>query len=262
MEIQHNYAFIAIGVAGIAMNALEIIMILKGGQYRLPFQMSLLSLAVADMLAALSLTLWSNFVLLLKLGYPVPKMLTYYYIRAVIFSSISSQLHVIFITIQRMIAVLLPFSCKRILTQFRCFLVLALLWIASLGATGLINDIPDTVALTIITGVLIAFSYAFIVYRIRNRPVVVTRDSSLGSDVTLYSGILFLLFVACYFPFSFFHIIHGAEKGNSGQFIAVYYFYWLNTLTNPVVYCLFKSFKGGAKCFKSKGTANCVPDAC
>ncbi|XP_065062989.1 melanocortin receptor 4-like [Rhopilema esculentum] len=262
MERQHNYAFVAIGVTGVALNALEMIMIMKGGQYRVPFQISVLSLSVADLLACLSVAFCSALVLILNLPYPYPEMLINAYMRTIIFSSISSQLHVIFITIQRLMAVLLPFSCKRILTPVRCSLLLALIWIISSAVTGLTKDSYYIIAFILVTGVVIAFSYAFIVYRIRNRPVVITRDSSAGSDVTLYSGMLFLLFVVCFFPYVILYIIYGTEMGHNGPWIAVYYLYWLNTVTNPIVYFLFKSIKGGAKCLKSNRTTNCIQGAC
>ena len=246
METKQNYAFVVIGMTGVALNALEMIMILKGGQYRVPFQMSVLSLAVADLLASLSVAFCSALVLILKLPYPYPEMLINAYIRTIIFSSISSQLHVILIAIQRLMAVLLPFSCKRILTPARCSLLLALIWIISSAVPGLTKENFYITPFILVTSVVIAFSYAFIVYRIRNRPVVATRDSSTGSDVILYSGILFLLFVVCFFPYVIFHIIYGTEKEHNGPWIAVYYLYWLNTVTNPIVYFLFKLIKGGA----------------
>ena len=260
METTQSYAFMAIGIAGIVFNALEIIMILKGGEYRLPFKMSVLSLAVADILASLAVATCNALVLILKLDPPFPAVLVQAFKFSFTFSSISSQVHVILITIQRLIAVLFPFSCKRIMTSFRCSVVLALIWVISLVVTMIINNISESDAisiLTVATGVVIALSYAFIVYRIRNRRVGSSGDSNSSSDVTLYSGILFLLFVACFFPFVCISLIFGKEKGYSGPWMIIYYLFWLNIVTNPMVYSLFKVFNSGAvNCFKTHQTSN------
>ena len=261
MEVTHTFAFLAIGLAGIVLNVVEMILILKGRQYRVPFQMSVLSLAVTDLLASLSLAISNTLVLVLKLDPPYPEILTEVHRLSVVFSTISSQLYVIFIAMQRLIAVLLPFSCKRIVTSFRCSVCLALIWIISLTVTGLIQNMADYIhALTVATGVVIALLYALIVYRVRNRPI--TGSSNSGSEVTLYSGILFLLYVACYFPFVCSAIIYGKDKGFDGPWITVFYLYWLNIVTNPSVYFLFKVFKGGfRRCFKSRTTSVTIQDA-
>eukprot|EP00795_Rhopilema_esculentum_P008361 gene8361-14331_t len=265
MDTTPNYAFMAIGISGIAFNALEMVMIFKGGEYRLPFQMSVLSLAVADLLASLSVATCNALMLILKLVPPFPAVLVQAFQFSFTFSSISSQLHVILITIQRLIAVLAPFSCKRIMTSFRCSVMLALIWVISLIVTMLINYMPESDAisiLTVATGVVIALSYAFIVYRIRNRRAGSSGDSNRSSDVTLYSGILLLLFVTCFFPFVCISLIFGKEKGYNGPWMIIYYLFWLNIVTNPMVYFLFKVFKSGAvKCFKTHQTSdtNVVP---
>ena len=263
MERKDNYAFVAIGVTGVALNSLEMIMILKGGQYRVPFQMSVLSLAVADFLTSLTVAICSVLIFSLKIGSQDYQMAESFYILVVIFSTISSQLHVIFITIQRLIAVLFPFNCKRIMTSFRCGLMLALIWVLSLVVTGLIKYMFFAVnALTIVSGVVIGFSYILIVYRIRNRPITSNRDSTKGLDLILYSGILFILFVACYFPFTIYTFIKGYKTDN-GPWIIIYYMYWLNIVTNPLVYFLFKMFKGGAgKCCKTHQTSGTIQDTC
>ena len=53
-------------------------------------------------------------------------------------------------------------------------------------------------------------------------------------------------------------LFNGTEKGHNGPWIAVYYLYWLNTVTNPIVYFLFKLIKGGAKCLKRNRITNCI----
>ena len=59
-------------MTGVALNALEMIMILKGGQYRVPFQISVLSLAVADLLASLSVAFYSAFGTDIEATLPIP----------------------------------------------------------------------------------------------------------------------------------------------------------------------------------------------
>ena len=256
METKHYYTFTGIGLTGVFLNVAEIFIILKGGKYRIPFHMSVLSLAVADLLTSLSVGICSALILTLQKDNPVTLMVLKAYVLVVAFSSISSQMHVILITVQRLIAVLFPFSCKRIMTSFRCSVMLALIWIISLTVTGVIDYIPYVInVLTVVSAVMIALSYALIVYRIRNRPVVPNGELATGLDLILYSGILFILFVACYFPLVCFTFING-HNNEKPHPVVIYYLFWLNMVTNPLVYFLFKVFKGNAgKCCKAHRTS-------
>ena len=231
----------------------------------MPFQMTLLSLAVADLLTCLSAPICNTIFLLVK--EEEREDFSVVYGATVAFSTISSQMHVIFITIQRLIAVLFPFSCKRILTSFRCSLVLALIWAISLATIGVFQHLSLGIPfMTLATAIVIALSYALIVYRIRNRPIVTAYDAdrSTGStSVIIYSGILFVLFVSCYFPYVFNYILYSMIKKTHETPVALFFLFWLNSVTNPLVYFLFKVCKGRSlKCFRRKQTVVMEQEPC
>ena len=246
MNKQRQYSFMIMCLVGTVLNVFEIALICKGGQHRIPFQMAVLSLAVADLLTCLPVSITNA--LFVLFGFDYSDIPIDVYSKSIIFAIISSQLHVMFIATQRLIAVMFPLSCKLIVTSFRCRILLGLFWIVSLSIAALLENYLYAIYIsTLACAVIIGFTYAFIVHRVRNRSVVGASNaaSSASSNITSYSVVLFLLFVVCHFPLLSVLIIYNMKKSRNSPWVATYYLFLLNSITNPLVYFLFKVFKHG-----------------
>ena len=133
---------LALGILGIILNAVQIRMITRKRKTRQPFQITLLSLSVADLLIAITLLTSGVDYLLISLN--IAHFKGWFYLVQLSFygfSLLSSMLHVSFIALQRLLAVLYPLRIKRILTGRRCLIAIAVIWVLCSGyiTWGMLN---------------------------------------------------------------------------------------------------------------------------
>ncbi|XP_065063329.1 melanocortin receptor 5-like [Rhopilema esculentum] len=258
METRHSYGFLVISSAGIILNTLQITMILRERDRRHPFKISILSLAIADLLICLGCAVFSSFNLV---GDPeLQPYLSFIYVTVAPVSVTCSSLHLIFITLQRLIAVRFPLSCSRIMTTKRCVLVLLMIWAISTTPIPFPGKLKYLMgAATLICGVVLAVAYSFIGYLLTKRGNIASSaaQSSQNTYVLAYAITLTSVFIFCTFPLSF-EIITKIGKRNTSNsnrgVVAMTFLYWLNPLMDPIVYVLLKFFKRGInKCSRKQG---------
>ena len=212
---------------------------------------------MADLLICLGCTLFSSFTLV---GDPeLQPYLNFIYVTVAPVSVTCSSLHLIFITLQRLIAVRFPLSCGRIMTTKRCILVLLMIWVISMTPVLFPGKRKYLMgAATLICGVVLAVAYSFIGYLLTKRGKIASSaaQSSQNMHVLAYAITLTLFFILCTFPLSFQIITKIGEKNtlNSNRgVVAMIFLYWLNPLMDPMVYILLKFFKRGiTKCSRKQ----------
>eukprot|EP00112_Aurelia_sp_Birch-Aquarium-sp1_P001414 Seg1150.3 transcript_id=Seg1150.3/GoldUCD/mRNA.D3Y31 product="Melanocortin receptor 5" protein_id=Seg1150.3/GoldUCD/D3Y31 len=117
-------------------------MITRTRKTRKPFQITLVSLSVADLLIAI--TLLTSGVDNLLISFNLAHFKGWFYLVQLSFygfSLLSSMLHVSFIALQRLLVVLYPLRIKQILTGRRCLIVIAVIWVLCSGfiTWGMLN---------------------------------------------------------------------------------------------------------------------------
>ena len=216
--------------------------------------MAIFSLALADLVSSCTMT--STAMLHTVTGEYKTSLLP------VAFTSfVSSQFHIIIIAIQRFVAVIYPLKLKIVITTFRSAVSLVLIWASSitlaiiLMETGL-GGFPGVSVLgwvSIISGVVIIFSYGMIIYRlIKHRMNIVTNTSSSQKLSTiLYSLTITIAFIVCNYPWAFTLMIRGTFNSRQIPDNIETILLWLNLVLNPIIYFLFHAIKSSNACCNS-----------
>ena len=205
---------------------------------KVPFDITLLSLAFSDLIVSFSLI--SYFLQL-------PDVVEHVFRHLIFTLSFISASHMIFIAVQRLIAVQLPFKAAILLTRRRCFIAVASLWIASLTISMPIilgNDSYYRVYLCtpLVFGCLILILYAVLNFKMLTRRTVSSTRPNANQNlhVVLYSTTIILVFLACTFPYTIF-LIKSTYTPNAPGY--AFYLYILQLIFDPILYFLFHYLK-------------------
>ena len=237
------YTTTAISSVGFLLNLLEILLLLRSKKYKQPFLLNVLSLGFADLLIYFICLVYH----ILRFIEVYNKTISLAYVYCVCVSTLASQFHLVSIAVQRLIAVKYPLQCPRYLTQRRCVMVVAFIWLLSLGLPGglLRYNTQLTYISCIICALILVLSYAYITFRvIRRKTIAATRNNS-GRNVVWFSLAITLAFMVCTFPFV---VKSAAMKKGSAEYYAVVCLFWLNPLLDPILYFLFNALKSGKGC--------------
>ncbi len=207
----------AAGLLGFIANTIQLVLICRAkNQNNSVFALAVLSLNIADLMTSFVILI-SGVVRLLRLfgifDLSLSKKMIYPLITALTFSLMSSIFHVVFIAIQRLIAVVFPLKVKQILTKRRCYIILPSLWVTSI-AIAIIAHINYKLAFTSLAyvGILICISlvvmYTVICYKIMNRNTVNNNNSEERQrrrqkserGVMIYSVAITIVFIICFAP--------------------------------------------------------------
>ena len=202
----------AITLSGSFLNALEIASFAEIRGRRSPFNMTLLSLAIADLVVSLvgccALILDVIHDNVIKIQKNVKLLIDIAALTGIFLSLATSVLHVIFITIQRALSVLMPLQCKRILTRRRCIACLVTIWIISAFygtnyiflSTENINHIFGI--LILVCTVVLFLSYSMIYRLLRTRESYMSNRTAIRQrrSVLLHSVCVTAIFVMCTLP--------------------------------------------------------------
>ncbi len=125
------------GLLGFGSNIVQLVLICRDSRRKNSvFYQALLSLNIADLFASVLflsqglIYLLHNFSIIDSSSFNLIRRLL---LAATIFSVTASFTHVIFIAVQRAIAVALPLKAKRLITKSRCRVVLILIWVVSIA---------------------------------------------------------------------------------------------------------------------------------
>ena len=120
---------------GITLNSCEIASLIRARRTKLPFDVTLISFAISDLLLSF-LT-----IMLYSIGYSLPNVKTrklYVNFDIICFHlpAVASSLHMWFIAFQRLIAVLYPLEVSIWITRKRSFITLLLIWLVSTAVSA------------------------------------------------------------------------------------------------------------------------------
>ncbi len=207
--------YTATGTVGIIANIAQFVLVYRDKTSReTVFNMILQSLCIADLLLS-GFLLYRGVIHLLHVFMVIDdSWLRDLFSRvnaAFAFYLTSAFLHVVFIAIVRVIAVLVPLKFKQIITRSRCKFSMIFLWTLSIGSAivvGLTDGFEVLSYLAITTSFLLFITYSIICYRMckkrsnisqGNEQMQINRRRS-DRNVFLYSVALSVTFSVCFVP--------------------------------------------------------------
>ena len=201
-----------IGLIGIVLNVIQLFLIIHGKKITLAFDLTILSLNIADVLVAIASTLKSIYIYFTLTDVSTLERTVSTAIEIGIdFCIFSSFFHALFIAMQRFFAVFFPIKFRISFTKRRCIAGLVAIWIFSILMTAvpyLVKSIGlfHPVIVIVIDALLTTF-YVIICCRVyyQRRAVSSTKVSTRQdqNNWTLqYSAIVTIAFVICTFPYA------------------------------------------------------------
>ncbi len=205
--------YTATGLLGFGANTAQLILSGRDKtRKKSPFGLVLLSLCTADLLASLvNLMVGVKHILAI---YGIIDSLLFQSLQnplnaAMVFSLSSSFTHIVFIAVQRFMAVAFPFEVQNIFTKSRCYLILATLWIVSLALASIVYFIKEVFMalyyLALAAGVALVVTYAVLCYKLTKSNFVDSaneeaqrRHRRSQREVLVYSVAITAVFVICH----------------------------------------------------------------
>ena len=201
----------AFGLIGIVLNVIQLVLIIRGKKITLAFDLTILSLNIADLLVAIASTLKSIYIYFTLTDVSTLERIVSTVIEVGIdFCIFSSFFHALFIAMQRFFAVLFPINFRISFTKRRCIAGLVAIWIFSILMTAvpyLVKsiDIFHPVVVVVIDSLLTTF-YVIICCRVYYQRRAVSTMASIqhgqNSWTLQYSAIVTIAFVICTFPYA------------------------------------------------------------
>ena len=243
-ELIYEITDLAIGFLVAVLNVIEIVIIARIKK-RKKYEVLLLSLSLSDCLFGISNVLLAS--LYISNECHARSLLECSYI-LYLFFVLTSMLHLTFMSIDRVIAVVKPFKHKFLLNQRRTNIIIAILWSFTLVACGSLFTADELkqlsiqkvefekeiiVSITIIVvDIVIIFSYSIIIYHHRLKNKVATQLTKRQKKLPIICIILGATFVLFTLPFAL--LVFTMEDvpfyanvilvGNSGVNSIVYFF--------------------------------------
>ena len=236
--------YLAIYGIGMLLNTLQIAILLYQKRTKLPFDISLISLAVANLVLSIA-PVSVHFYLLAK---PVAALSrTYLTVIGYIYyaSAMISAFQLGFIAFQRLIAVLYPHRFSTLITRRRCVITIFLLWLFSIilmvpfmlkfNTTyyKVYNHIP------LLVGAVIFVSYAILICHLLKMKRVSTEGerSKRHRKIIFYSASVTAVFLLSTFPYT---ISILTAKGLHAIPTFASYMYIVHVIFDPLLYFLLQ----------------------
>ena len=200
---------------GIALNCCEIASLLHARRTKLPFDITLISLAMSDLMLAIAMLIF-GIVLCSVLNLATLKVHRGLYVNvftlSIFASSLSAALHMWFIAIQRLIAVLYPFNVSIWMTRKRSIITVLQIWVLSISVTAPVSVKCCTyqrflMYSPLVSAVVIVVCYSIISFKMMTgkRPTVGSQQTQ-NLSVLLYSISFTAIFMICSFPYTIYAI--------------------------------------------------------
>ena len=211
-RLEYHSLSISLGIIGLILNIVQITLICRQKKKKSAFVLTILSLSFADGLSALAVLIYEIYWFLAVHRIILPSMLfLWVFLGTVIFSQTASFSHLIFIALERFVAVFYPMRLAGVFSRKHCISGLVIIWVSSAAPavtfqfthTGNFNKlIVQVCALSLI------IVYAAICIKISMRPKFVT--PSVGSSsrpatnkrLIIHSISVSLAFIIFAFPYS------------------------------------------------------------
>ena len=189
------------------------------------------------------------------------------------FATCSSVFHIVFIAIQRFLAISITFQFERILSRKIAYIIIILIWIAALAPFSLFSwafntgkdlDIPFFYS-TLLIGVILLLSYFWIWYLLVNRVRLqkqITNDNynqanfDTSEHTLLSSCVVTVLFLATMLPFVTFAMFILPDSTQHALRILIGCLLVIKTLCDPLLYFYIKRCGSSQKSQKGIRTAN------
>ncbi|XP_065056390.1 probable G-protein coupled receptor 34 [Rhopilema esculentum] len=241
-------SIMVVGTVSVITNLIQVVICLLKRKQKTVFDVSILSLSAADMLASSMFFLQGLRRLLTKQGMVVHTVMLRFAYTGCYFSVSSSCLHIIFIAVQRLILIRQPLRSKGFFTFRRVLLAVFTIWFLSaifacLSAFRLFP--PHAMSFYIFgSGTLIVLAYSLISARFRkvSKGVADIGNRSGGSAVRnevviMHAFAIMLTFVICTFPYG----VARFFSHSSVFYMVCDIIFALNPLLDPILY-FFMSF--------------------
>ncbi len=239
-----SIVYIAIGLAGIIANMLQIGCICHKGKKRTTFDLVLLSHCVSDVVVLVP-TLLANTIMLFTMTTLVLKILVTAAL-STYFSVFSSLFHGIFIALQRICAVVVPFKVKRLFSTRRCLISIFFIWLSSIGlpfATvfALRATNGNHISITglgysiILSTACLIFLYSILLFLIKRRPAIsCSSRANTNKRVIVHSFSLIAVFVCCFLPIGIVVLYKGQTSAWFSNIARMFFLF--NPLFNSMLY--------------------------
>ena len=263
MPSSHSILTLSICSVGIALNICEIVSLVHAKRTKLAFDITLLSLSLSDLLLAIV----TAFYVIVYLSLPDSAALNKWYwtlfIVCIYSSNLSSALHMMFIAVQRLIAVLYPFKASIWITRKRGITTILLLWFTSTVASiplltecftyhRMLSSSPFAISSVII------FCYIIINVKLMTRkmPRATTGHQAQNASVLLHSICITVIFMFCAFPFSIRAVSQPANIFKTPGPTYVFHLFFLQVVLDPIVY-FFSQMLKRAGCTRFSNVCHC-----
>ena len=247
---------------GIILNICEIVSLVHTKRTKLVFDITLLSLSLSDLL--LSIVTTSHVIVHLSLPiFAKSEFYLNFFIVWIYSSNLSSALHMMFIAIQRLIAVLYPFKVSIWITRKRAIITIFVLWLTSTGASVPLSTQCFTyhrilIGSPFVLAIVIIFCYIIINVNLMTRkiPRATTGHQAQNVSVLLHSICITVIFMFCAFPFSIRAVSQPANIFKTPGPTYVFHLFFLQVVLDPIVY-FFSQMLKRAGCTRLLNVCHC-----
>ena len=248
---------------GIALNICEVASLVHAKRTKLPFDITLVSLAISDLLLALFLAITTvlNYVLPIGITSTLYRKIFIFFFFLL---SSSSALHMLFIAIQRLIAVLYPLKVSILITRKRSAITLLLLWLISITASiPITNYIYQRIVIStpFISAIIVVVCYFIIsLNMMKRRAQAVTGQQRQNISVLVYSVSITVIFLICTLPFAIFAIQEHVPLARMSLPSYVLHLFYLQVVLDPILYFFCQAWKR-IKCTMCRRLCQCCVSA-
>ena len=246
-DCSYTALFITLCVAALALNIIQLALLLYSKRTKLPFDVTLINLAVSDIIAASAITVVTVLSIILpdrSFQYNYEWCLLVLYI-----SCLSSGLLLVFIAFQRLFAVIYPLQFSVWFLRSRCIITICLIW-----AYAILIILPMLLNVHLYRRMLLfsplflscamILCYATLNYHTMKRRRLVAARPMANQNRRFYSIAITAVFVSCSLPFVIYAALNPHVKVYPAQ---MFYIYAALLIFNPLIYFLYH-FWQGRKC--------------
>lgn len=261
-----SICIIVVGSFGVISNLAQVMFIFRKKKRRSLFDMTILSLSAADLLASTMFIMHGLRKLFTQQGEPVSNVILRFAWTGCYFSTSSSVLHIIFIAIQRVMIIHFPLKCKRWFTKTRIFVTLLIIWLgsAAFASPSSVKLYPSQAMSWVIfaSGTIIVAAYAVVCVEMKRKierqetaANNLARHSASGKSsnkvVIFHSFAIMLTFLLCTFPYG----VARFFSHKSVVYVICDIIFAVNPFLDPVLYFfLAKCRQKGALYISSSNT--------
>lgn len=259
--------WLAFGVAGFLFNILELVVIIRQKKYKAVFGLSLTSLCIADIIGSLTLSLAGG---LRLISYPGRETFPIYQNTVLAtgwkvghgslqFSVGTSFIHIVYIAIQRLFAVILPLKFKAHFTYARCAAGIIIIWLIMFiyGTCAFFFSkvlLHVSYYFVLVMELILIITYGAITFKTwkddKKRASLRSRVNSQGTADGAVNKVLFhslavtFAFLICTLPHSVFYIYLVVQRLTTYHDLDTYHtvnsVISINPVLDPLIYFFFQ----------------------